>query len=303
MARMAPRAVAAGLSERARTAAAWARVRFERNRRAAEHRFPVLVELTTRLISANLLDSGTRLAAQAFLASVPLLFVFGSFAPNWLRSQLLESLRTVFGLTGGPDEQLRQVLHHNRSDMQETTGIVGVLMVLISSTSFSRAMARVCERAWQLPKSSARIAAWRWIIWLFALLVMLVFQGPLRDGFGVGNWLGLPLTFLAGTAAAWWTQHLLLTSRVCWLPLLPGAILTSAAVTAITVTSRLYMPRALSKALADYGALGTVLTLLSWLIALCATATCTITIGAVLAAGPPLNRFVGMAAAEQALPG
>ena len=299
MARMAPRAVAAGLGERARAASARATLWFQRNRRAAEHRFPVLVELTTRLISANLLDAGTRLAAQAFLTSVPLLFVFASFAPDWLRSQLQESLRTVFGLTGGPAEQLQQVLGHDQTELQDTVGIVGALMVLISATSFSRAMSRVCQRAWQLPKAATTAAAWRWIIWLFALLVVLVFQGPLRDGFGVGSWLGTPLTFLVGTASAWWTQHLLLVSRVRWLPLLPGAILTSAAITAITVTARLYMPRWLSKALTDYGSLGGVLTLLSWLIALCAAATFAITIGAVLAQGPPLNRFLGTDAAAE----
>ena len=293
MARMAPRAFAAGLGGRARSASAHARLRFERSRRGAEHRFPVLVELTTRLLSANLLDAGTRLAAQAFLTSVPLLFVFASFAPDWLRSQLQESLRAVFGLTGSPDQQMQEVLGGERTQLQETTGIVGVLMVLISATSFSRAMSRVCERAWQLPKSGAKVAAWRWIIWLFALLVVLVFQGPLRDGFGAGSWLGVPLTFLAGLASAWWTQHLLLASRVHWLPLLPGAILTSAAVTAITVTARLYMPRTLSKAMADYGSLGGVLTLLSWLIVLCGAATFAITIGAVLAQGPPLNRILG----------
>ena len=293
MARMAPRTVAAGLGERARAASARARLRFDRSRRAAEHRFPVLVELTTRLLSANLLDAGTRLAAQAFLTSVPLLFVFASFAPDWLRSQLQASLRAVFGLAGSPDQQLQQVLGGERTELQETTGAVGVIMVLLSATSFSRAMSRVCERAWQLPKSAARVAAWRWIIWLFALLLVLVFQGPLRDAFGAGSWLGVPLTFLAGTASAWWTQHLLLASRVRWLPLLPGAVLTSAAITAITVTARLYMPRTLSKALADYGSLGAVLTMLSWLIALCATATFTITIGAVLAQGPPLDRLLG----------
>ncbi|MCY0955355.1 hypothetical protein [Streptomyces sp. H27-H5] len=39
-----------------------------------EGRFPVVTELTGRLLSTNLLDGATRLASRAFLASVPLLF-------------------------------------------------------------------------------------------------------------------------------------------------------------------------------------------------------------------------------------
>ncbi|XUM03345.1 hypothetical protein ACQ86F_07930 [Streptomyces venezuelae ATCC 10712] len=53
------------------------------------------------------------------------------------------------------------------------------------------------------------------------------------------------------------------------------------------------MPGALNRALAEYGSLGLVLTLLSWLIAVCAALTFAVTIGAVLAQEPPLDRYLG----------
>ncbi|MFJ5835007.1 YhjD/YihY/BrkB family envelope integrity protein [Streptomyces sp. NPDC093089] len=263
-------------------------------RTGAEERFPVLVELTTRLVSGNLLDAATRLAAQAFLAAVPLLFALAAFAPLGVRNQLGESLRAMFGLTGPSDEQLKQVLDGSTAEaLRETTGAVGAFVALVSATSFSRAMARVCERAWRLPKAGTRIAAWRWTVWLLALLIVVLLQAPIRDGFGVGAWLGVPVYFLVSTGVWLWTQHLLLAKRVAWLPLLPGALLAGVATTVLGITARLYMPGALNRALEEYGSLGLVLTLLSWLIAVCAAVTFAVTVGAVLAQEPPLNHYLG----------
>ncbi|CAM5554020.1 YhjD/YihY/BrkB family envelope integrity protein [Streptomyces tanashiensis] len=271
----------------------WA-TRVRRIRTGAEKRFPVLTELTSRLVSGNLLDSGTRLAAQAFLAAVPLLFAVAAFAPSSVRDQLRESLRAMFGLRGAADQELQQVLNGgDAGGLRETTGIVGALVALISATSFSRAMARVCERAWALPKAGTRIAAWRWTVWLLALVLVVFLQAPIRDGFGAGAWLGLPLYFLLSTGVWLWTQHLLLVKRVPWLPLLPGALLAGTASTVLGITAHLYMPTALDRALAEYGSLGLVLTLLSWMIVVCAALTFAFTIGAVLAQEPPLDRYLG----------
>ncbi|MFB7281883.1 YhjD/YihY/BrkB family envelope integrity protein [Streptomyces hydrogenans] len=266
-----------------------------RNLRAgAERRFPVVTELTERIVDSSLLDAGTRLAAQAFLAAVPLLFAVAAFAPASVRDQLRESLRSIFGLTGASDQQLQQVFDQSTAQgLRETTGAVGALIALVSATSFSRAMARVCERAWGLPKAGTRIAAWRWAVWLLALLLVVFLQAPIRDGFGAGAWLGLPLYFVVALGVWLWTQHLLLAKRVPWLPLLPGALLGAAASTALGVTARLYMPGALNRALAEYGSLGLVLTLLSWLIVVCAALTFAFTLGAVLAREPAIARRLG----------
>jgi membrane protein len=271
-----------------------------RLRAIAEQRFPVITTLTARMLSVNLLDAGTRLAAQLFLTAVPLLFVVAAVAPDTVQDQLVASARNVFGLTGASEEQLKQVYGGNGENLQQTTGVIGALMALLSATACSRAMARVCERAWQLPRAATRVAIWRWFAWIVTWSAVLILQGPLHDGFGVGRWLGLPLTFLADVAVWWWTQRLLLSKRVAWLPLLPGAVLTAAAMTALSVTARLYMPHALNRSLATYGSLGSVFTLLSWLIATCAALTFTITVGAVLATEPPLAALLNRPVADGA---
>ncbi|WP_329129160.1 YihY/virulence factor BrkB family protein [Streptomyces sp. NBC_01476] len=252
----------------------------------------MITELTARLLSVNLLDAATRLAAQLFLTAVPLMFVVAALAPKGVRDQLVTSARDLFGLSGASQEQLRQVYARGDDEteaIRQTTGVVGSLVALLSATASSRAMARVCERAWRLPRAATRVAVWRWFVWIVAWLGVLVLQGPLRHGLGAGLWLGVPLILLVDTGVWWWTQHLLLSKRMPWPPLLPGAVLTALAMTALSVTARIYMPMALNRSLAAYGSLGSVFTLLSWLIAICAVITFTITAGAVLATEPPLG--------------
>ncbi|MDX2682730.1 YhjD/YihY/BrkB family envelope integrity protein [Streptomyces sp. NY05-11A] len=253
----------------------------------------MITHLMEHLISVNVLDSATRLAAQTFLTAVPLLFVVASVAPQALRDQLVSSVTDVFGLTGSAEAQLKQVLTGGTSELRQTTGVVGGLMVLISATACSRAMQRLCERAWSLPRTGARMAAWRWIAWLAAWLVMISVQGALRGGFGLGLWLGLPLLLVAETLMWWWTQHLLLIARLPWSALLPGALLAGAALSVLTSVAHLYVPRVLNHSLDKYGSLGAVFTLLSWLIALCVVVTLCITAGAVIAREPAVARRLG----------
>ncbi|MFJ9819172.1 YhjD/YihY/BrkB family envelope integrity protein [Streptomyces sp. NPDC101151] len=261
--------------------------------REAETRFPVVTHLADRMVSVNIFDSATRLAAQCFLTAVPLLFVIAAYAPPALRHQLINSVRAVFGLTGAANAELEQLLQPTTDDLQQATGIVGGLMVLLSATAVSRAMQRLCKRVWEIPRAGTRIAPWRWLAWLALWIGVLVVQGPLRDGFGVGPWLGFPLTLASQAGLWWWTQHLLLGGLIGWKPLLPGSVIAAVALTTMAVTARLYMPRALDRALAEYGPLGSVFVLLSWLIVVCVAAAVSVTVGAVLAQEPFLASRLG----------
>ncbi|MER5932041.1 YhjD/YihY/BrkB family envelope integrity protein [Streptomyces sp. NPDC002054] len=258
-----------------------------------ESRFPVITQLVARMVSVNIFDSATRLAAQCFLTAVPLLFVFASFAPDGVSQQLVKSIRTVFGLTGPANAQLEAVFRPSSSDLQQATGVVGALMVLLAATAVSRAMQRLCKRAWGIPRVKTKTAVWRWPAWIAVWLGFMLFQEPVRQGFGVGLWLAVPATVLTQTLLWWWTQHLLLGGLIGWGPLLPGALLTAAATTLLSIGARFYMPRALNRALAEYGSVGSVFVLLSWLIVVCVAVAIAISAGAVLAQEPFLARRLG----------
>lgn len=253
----------------------------------------MITRLVDRMAAVNIFDSATRLAAQCFLTAVPLLFVIGAYAPSAVQEQLVASVSDVFGLTGKAKSQLEQAFQPPNDDLQQATGVVGGLMVLLSATAVSRAMQRLCRRAWAIPRSGTRIAPWRWLAWILLWLGFLLIQGPLRDGFGLGAWLGVPIALITQTALWWWTQHLLLGGPVRWGPLLPGAVITALAVSALSLTAHFYMPRALNRALADYGSAGTVFVLLSWLIVVCVAIAVSVTTGAVVSREPFLANRLG----------
>ena len=165
----------------------------------AHTRFPVIARLISRMHAVNILDAATRLAAQSFLTAIPLFFLIASFAPSSVRNQLVSSLRTVFGLTGAVNAQLDQLLQSHTGGVRDTIGVVGALMVLISATAVSRALQRLCRRAFAVPKAASKVAPWRWLVWIAVWMLALLVQGPLRNGFGAGLWLGIPVTAISLT--------------------------------------------------------------------------------------------------------
>lgn len=258
-----------------------------------ETRFPVITALVDRMVSVNIFDSATRIAAQCFLTAVPLLFVLGAYAPTAVLDQVTASVSAVFGLTGQAKAQVEQVFQPPTDDLRQATGVVGGLMVLLSATAVSRAVQRLCRRAWLWPRAGAKVAPWRWLAWIALWLGALVVQGLLHNGFGVGAGLGFPVILVMQAAMWWWTQHLLLGGVVRWAPLLPGAVVTGIAVSILSVTAHFYMPRALNRALADYGSAGSVFVLLSWLIVVCVAVSVGLSAGAVLSQEPFLRRRLG----------
>lgn len=150
---------------------------------------PLIGRAAAQLLRVNLLDNSTRLAAQAFLSALPALFVVAVFAPADIRDGLLTSLRDRLGIQGATADQVRRVMSNDHGEEAQTFGVIGALVTLLSATALSRAMQRVCERCWELPRASARVAAWRWLVWLGVWLVYLVYQGSIRKGFeSAGGW-------------------------------------------------------------------------------------------------------------------
>ncbi|MFD3696928.1 YhjD/YihY/BrkB family envelope integrity protein [Streptomyces sp. NPDC058646] len=253
---------------------------------------PLLGRVLDQIAVVRVLDCATRLAAQAFLGALPALFVIGALAPQWLQAQLVASIRSVLGLQDAALDQVREVYAGSDPTALAGTSGVGLVVTLLSATACSRALQSTCERSWHLPKAAARLAAWRWLVWLAVWLTALLFQGPLQTAFGVSRALGIVLAAVSGMLLWWWTQHLLLGGRVPWLPLLPGAVLAGAGVQLVALGSRIYMPGAVERSMREFGALGSVFVLLSWLIGLFFVITTAIAVGYVVAHEPwPARRL------------
>ncbi|MFI6443435.1 YhjD/YihY/BrkB family envelope integrity protein [Kitasatospora sp. NPDC050543] len=271
--------------------------------KALPEHLPVVGRAIGQLLRVNLLDCATRLAAQAFLSALPALLVVGVFAPAAVRSGVTTTLREQLGLQGPAQQAAQQMLSAGHGGDAESFGVLGVVLTLLSATALSRAMQRVCERCWELPRAGTRLAAWRWLAWLLVWLAYLTLLSPVRDGFGLGDWLGIPLSFVSATALWWWTQHLLLGSRVHWLPLLPGALLCGVAMVGVSIASRVYLPGAMSRSVSKFGPYGVVFTSLSWLIVMFTTVTLAIALGRVIAEEEAVAHRLGQPARQGPGPG
>ncbi|RSS78278.1 YhjD/YihY/BrkB family envelope integrity protein [Streptomyces sp. WAC06614] len=210
-------------------------------------------------------EAAIRLAAQAFLAALPLLLVVAAFAPGAVHDLMTDSLRSILGVPSDLIADARRS-YTDSGAVKNSSGALGVLVALVSATAMSRALQAVCERCWRLPKAGARVSAWRWLVWLVVWLVLLFAQAPLHRGFGAGPAVGCVLSLLTSVLLWWWTQHLLLCGRIGWWPLLPGAVLTGTGMVALSYVSPLVMPKAMERSYGEFGPLGPVFTLLSWLI-------------------------------------
>jgi len=253
---------------------------------------PFVGRLTERVLAVNAIEAATTLAAKVFLAGVPALFVFAAFAPESMRARLVDSLQAVFGLPAGALDDVTRV-YDAGTELREQTGAFSAVLTLLMAAQVTRTLQRLCARAWSVLPGKATHLVWRWLVWLPAWLATLLFQATLHDGFGVGRWFGVVLSSVSAVLVWWWTQHLLLQGRIGWLPLLPGAVLTGIGLVLFQYGSHLVMPRTVERSIAEFGPLGFVLTLMSWLIAACGVIVFAITIGAVAAREEPLCHVLG----------
>ena len=84
-------------------------------------------------------------------------------------------------------------------------------------------------------------------------------------------------------AAAWTaTPYVLLGRRLHWRLLLPGGLLTAAAMSALAVASIVYMPHSVGSSASRYGVIGVAFALLSWLVGCGFVLVATAAAGAVL---------------------
>ncbi|MGR7001956.1 hypothetical protein ACU686_34560 [Yinghuangia aomiensis] len=110
-----------------------------------------------RALDIQITDRMMALAAQAFLALMPLVIVLASAAPTAVGDGMLDWMRSRLGLRG---ETRTNVQDLTAATSEAGLTVVGCLLVLLSATSFSRALQRVYERAWVLtPGRAAQCAA------------------------------------------------------------------------------------------------------------------------------------------------
>jgi membrane protein len=229
---------------------------------------PALRRLLSELSRIELLDRSLALGAQALLALIPMLMVLGTVMPPLWVESMLQQIRDVVGLREDVMEPIRELALSEQVRSTET-GVIGLVVSLASASSFSRALQRLYARAWELPSHRGVRALRSSLVWILGWLAMLQVTALLLRSLTDLNSGGLLRTLvqlITNTLLWWWTSRLLLGGRVSWRRLLPGAVLTAVLVVTLTRLSSVFMPPFTRSNLEQFGPLGVVFAVGSWLV-------------------------------------
>jgi membrane protein len=210
------------------------------------------------LLRFNFIDRSLALGAQAFGALIPLLIVIEAAQPG--HTSLADDLIDRFKLTGAAADSVRAAFATPTDHVTTTT--LSVLLLIVSTLSFTRRLQRLYEESWSLPTRGLRGTGWG-LAWIAALAVYLTLH-PALDS--VINGVASLLLSLAGALfVGLFTPFLLLGRRMRWQRLLLQASLTAVGLTALGIWTAIYMPKAIGASASAYGAIGVAFALLTWL--------------------------------------
>jgi len=257
-------------------------------------RIPILGRLVNEFLRIELIDRCMLIAAQGLLALIPMLVVITAFFPH-LSSEAVGSFTDATGLGRGGDSEIQGQLDEDQVRAQ--TGLIGLAITFFSATSFARAIQRMYEKVWEQQHIGGVSGMRRCFLWLIGWLLTLQIFGALRnflgvvDGIvGVSARLGVQIVV---TSLIWWaTSWVLLFGRVSWRRLALGAVLTGVVGVLYTRTSGRLMPAYVDSNADQFGTLGIILAISTWLIGFAGVLVVAALVGRVVSEDPTVLRFV-----------
>lgn len=159
-------------------------------------------------------------------------------------------------------------LFATRHEAARQAGVLSLALLAAFGLAFVTDVQLGYERIWGLSAQSWR-QTWRRAVWLVAWTAYVTFEVEsgvlLRHGAleAAGR---IVLFVTAGVLFFWWGQHFLLAGRVPWSRLFPGAIATVFGLSGLRAFSTLVFDPMIVSSTKDYGVVGVVLVVLSWLI-------------------------------------
>jgi membrane protein len=245
------------------------------------------------LIRIELIDRSMAIAAQAMLALVPVLIVLASFLPTDLTGVAVDRVESLMGFSDQASDAVKDSV--DVEQVRTQTGLIGLLITLFSATSFARAVQRMYERVWDLPHVGGIAGLRRSFLWLVGWLLTLQLVGLLgfvvRGALSDATVIRLVLQGVVSTAIWWWTVRLLLFGRISWRQLSVTAVLTGASLVAYSWGSGLVMPTYVEASAEQFGGLGLILAITTWLVGGAGILVVAAVVGRVLAEDEDVRRF------------
>ena len=148
-------------------------------------------------------------------------------------------------------------------EVESQISVLGGVLLIVASLSFTRALQRLYQFAWDQPPLGLRSAEWG-LIWLGLAIAILTVRPVVLQG--VHGMTKVIITIAFGTLLWLVTPYILLARRVPWRRLVPTALLTAVGMTVLSAGSAVWMPRSVSASAEQFGTIGVAFALLSWLV-------------------------------------
>jgi membrane protein len=208
-------------------------------------------------------DRAVALASSALTASVAVLILVAAILPDVSGSDLADRIIRRYDLTGGGADAVRDVFSVP-DGASGSVGVLGAVFLLVAALSFTRAVQRLFEQAWNLKPLSVRNTL-NDLKWLIAFALYVAATGWIHAVVGTGRLellaalVALPLVFVF----LWWSGRVLSAGRLAWRDLLPFAVIAAALTTAYSVAATVYVPDLFSAYATRYGVIGAVFAMIS----------------------------------------
>jgi membrane protein len=208
-------------------------------------------------------DRAIALASSALTALIPLAILAGAILPHGDAVDAAQKIIDRYGLTGEGARAVTEVLAPAGGTGAELS-LLGALLLVLATLSFSRGVQRVFEQSWELKPLSVRntINDLVWIVGLVCYLLLSWWVHSVLDASRVqiaANLVLMPAS--AGLLA--WSGRVLSAKRISWRNLVPFAVVGSLMFAVGATLAALYVPHLFSSYASRYGAIGAVLAMIS----------------------------------------
>jgi membrane protein len=204
------------------------------------------------------------LAAQAFTSLIPLMVVAAAFSPG--STDLADRIVERFGLEGDSADSVHQ-LFASAGETESAVTWISIVILVLSALSFTRAIQRVFQRAYDRPSEGLRDQQ-RGLTWVLCLGVWVTLLAPLHES--LEDLAGIVFAVLVSTVTGfvlWLGTPMLLLGERDWRYLAPGAVVSGLLGAVLSVASSIYVPILMDWSAEKYGLIGIAFALQSWLLA------------------------------------
>jgi membrane protein len=218
----------------------------------------------SRLNAVDFMNSSMQFAALGVLCLFPFLILISAGTGHDLRQTVIARMGLDHHAASDVDTLISPGNHAVTS-----LSIFGGALILLGAIGIASTLQVWYERVYDQPPAK------RWwrqlanrLLWLGGFVFYLASQEFIaRELHDVGRRVPIYIvTFVIAIIFYWWSLHVLLMGRVGWMQLFPGGLATAVCVTGLSVFSALLFSGQIVSSDNDYGPIGVMMILLSWLI-------------------------------------